>query len=162
MERYQIRVGKDHLIFCCGHFISFAGDQCEPLHGHNYRAAVEIEGGLDENYYLFDFITLKRLAKVITDELNHRMLVATRNAHIKVEDTPERVRLTHRDREWVFPRGDCALLPIENTTAELLATYIGLRLLERLKAECKFTPELMRVEVEENIGHSATWVWVGL
>ena len=38
------------------------------------------------------------------------------------------------DREWLFPRDDCVLLPIENTTAELLARYIaGKRLLEDLK-----------------------------
>ena len=28
-------------------------------------------------------------------------------------------------RRWVFPQGDCRLLPVANTTAELLAAYIG-------------------------------------
>src|SRR6476660_3736636 len=59
-ERFQVRVTKDHLVFCSGHFISYEGDKCERLHGHNYRAAVEIEGELDENHYVFDFIALKR------------------------------------------------------------------------------------------------------
>ncbi len=159
MERYRVRVTKDHLAFCCGHFISYEGDKCERLHGHNYRTAVEIEGGLDENYYLFDFIALKRLTKVITDELDHHMLLATKNDFIRVEETPDRVRVTYRGREWAFPREDCVLLPIENTTAELLARYIGQRLLASLRAECRFVPELLRCEVEENIGQSATWVW---
>ncbi|HSQ57478.1 MAG TPA: 6-carboxytetrahydropterin synthase, partial [Gemmata sp.] len=57
-ERYKIHVTKDHLVFCCGHFISYRGHQCERLHGHNYRAAVEIEGTLQEDYYVFDFIAL--------------------------------------------------------------------------------------------------------
>ncbi len=156
-ERYQIRIAKDHLVFCAGHFISYEGDKCERLHGHNYRAAVEIEGPLDANYYLFDFIALKRLTKAITDELDHRMLLATRNVLIKLEESPERVRVTYRGREWVFPHGDCVLLPIENTTAELLARYIGQRLLASLNTECNFVPDLMRVEVEENVGQSATW-----
>src|SRR5262245_59721378 len=43
-ERYKVRVTKDHLVFCCGHFISYEGSLCERLHGHNYRAAVEVEG----------------------------------------------------------------------------------------------------------------------
>ena len=43
-ERYKVRVTKDHLVFCSGHFISYEGDKCERLHGHNYRATVEIEG----------------------------------------------------------------------------------------------------------------------
>ena len=32
---------------------------------------------------------------------------------------------TFADRRWVFPSGDCRLLPVANTTAELLAAYIG-------------------------------------
>ena len=157
-ERYHVRVTKDHLVFCSGHFISYEGDQCEKLHGHNYRATVEVEGQLDANFYLFDFIALKRLTKAITDELDHHMLLATRNALIKVEESPERVRVTYRGQEWVFPRDNCVLLPIENTTAELLARYIGQRLLASLKAECNFAPEVLRIEVEENVGQSATWV----
>ena len=39
-EHYKVRVTKDHLVFCAGHFISYEGDKCERLHGHNYRAAV--------------------------------------------------------------------------------------------------------------------------
>jgi 6-pyruvoyltetrahydropterin/6-carboxytetrahydropterin synthase len=158
-ERYHVRVTKDHLIFCSGHFISYEGDQCERLHGHNYRAAVELEGRLDENFYLFDFIALKRLTKAVTDGLDHRMLLATKNAFIRVEEGSERVRVNYRGKEWVFPRGDCVLLPIENTTAELLAKYIGQRLLESLKKERSFVPEGLRIEVEENVGQSATWVW---
>jgi len=50
---------QDYLVFCSGHFISYEGDKCERLHGHNYRAAIEGEGVLDENFYVFDFITLR-------------------------------------------------------------------------------------------------------
>lgn len=158
-ERYRVRVTKDHLVFCSGHFISYEGDKCERLHGHNYRTAVEIEGGLDENWYLFDFIALKRLTKAITDELDHRMMLPTNNPHIRIDESPGRVRATYRDRYWDFPREDCILLPIENTTAELLARYIGGRLMESTQRECGFSPELLRVEVEECIGQSATWEW---
>ena len=81
-ERFKVRVTKDHLVFCSGHFISYEGDKCERLHGHNYRAAVEVEGDLDENHYVFDFIALKHRTKAITDELDHRMMLPTRNPHI--------------------------------------------------------------------------------
>ena len=59
--------------------------------------------------------------------------------------------------EWLFPRADCVLLPIENTTAELLARYIGERLREELKKAYGFVADVLRVEVEENVGQSATW-----
>jgi 6-pyruvoyltetrahydropterin/6-carboxytetrahydropterin synthase len=158
-ERYRVRVGRDHLVFCCGHFITFEGHRCERLHGHNYRAAVEVEGPLGEDYYLVDFIALRARAKEITDELDHHMLLATKNPLIRVEESPARVRASYRDSEWVFPRGDCILLPIENTTAELIARYIAGRLLEALRERHQFVPEAMRVEVEEMIGVSATYEW---
>jgi 6-pyruvoyltetrahydropterin/6-carboxytetrahydropterin synthase len=155
-ERFKVRVTKDHLVFCSGHFISYQGHQCERLHGHNYRAAVEVEGKLQEDYYVFDFIALKNRTKAITDELDHFMLLPTKNPVIKVEEVGASVRARYRDREWVFPRGDCVLLPIENTTAELLARYIAGRLLESLRMNEKFVPEVLRVEVEEGPGQGAT------
>jgi 6-pyruvoyltetrahydropterin/6-carboxytetrahydropterin synthase len=155
-ERYKVRVTKDHLVFCSGHFISYEGDKCERLHGHNYRATVEIEGDLDANRYVFDFIALKHRTKAITDELDHRMLLATRNSLIRVEEGPQSVRVRYREREWLFPRDDCVLLPIENTTAELLARYIAGRLVEDLRRHHDYRPAVLRVEVEENIGQSAT------
>jgi 6-pyruvoyltetrahydropterin/6-carboxytetrahydropterin synthase len=158
-ERYKVRVTKDHLVFCSGHFISYEGDKCERLHGHNYRTTVEIEGILDANCYVFDFIALKHRTKAITDELDHRMMLATRNPFIKLEELAQSVRVRYREREWVFPREDCVLLPIENTTAELLARFIGTRLLQDLLLHHNFKPEVLRVEVEENVGQSATCEW---
>jgi 6-pyruvoyltetrahydropterin/6-carboxytetrahydropterin synthase len=147
------------LVFCSGHFISYEGDKCERLHGHNYRATVEVEGELDPNYYVLDFIALKHRTKAITDDLDHRMMLATRNPYIAVEEGPRSVRVRYRDREWLFPREDCVLLPIENTTAELLARYIAHRLIEDLRREHQYVPQVLRVEVEENIGQSATYEW---
>lgn len=158
-ERFQVRVTKDYLVFCSGHFISYEGDKCERLHGHNYRTAIEVAGSLDENFYVFDFITLKKRAKAITDELDHRMMLPTKNRVIQLEDGAKSVRVRYRDWEWVFPRDNCVLLPIENTTAELLARYIGERLRDDLRKSFQYTPEVMRVEVEESFGQSATWEW---
>src|SRR5437588_10696044 len=158
-ERYKVRVTKDHLVFCSGHFISYEGDKCERLHGHNYRAAVEIENDLDRNHYVFDFIALKQCTKAITDHLDHRMMLATRNPYISVIEGPGSIQVRYGDREWLFPRSDCVLLPIENTTAELLARYIGQRLLADLRRHHDFEPRVLRVEVEENVGQSATYEW---
>ena len=155
-EHYKVRVTKDHLVFCSGHFISYEGDKCERLHGHNYRTSVEVEGELDANRYVFDFIALKNRTKAIVDELDHRMMLPTRNPFIRVEEEAQSVHVRYRDREWLFPRGDCVLLPIENTTAELLAAYIGRRLADDLQRLHGYSPAVLRVEVEESIGQSAT------
>ena len=47
-QHFKVRVTKDNFVFCSGHFISYEGDKCERLHGHNYRATVEIEAFASE------------------------------------------------------------------------------------------------------------------
>ena len=158
-SRYKVRVSKDYLVFCSGHFITYLGDQCERLHGHNYRVAVEVEDDLDVNHYVFDFIALKNLMRELTDELDHYMLVPTKSKLIAVEETGRAVRLRFRDKEWVFPREDCVLLPVENTTAELLARHLAGKLRDELRARHRFTPEAIRLEVEESFGQVARYEW---
>ena len=164
MECYRVRVTKDYLTFCAAHFISFDGNQRERLHGHNYRVAAEIGGPLNDDHLVFDFINLKRILRRISDELDHRMLVAEHSQVLPVEVTEEYVRLTHDGKEWVFPLDDCILLPIENTTAELLARWIANRLREEItvmQAEGApfVTPATLSVEVEETSGQSARYTW---
>lgn len=158
-ERYTVRVTKDYLVFCCAHFITYDGSECERLHGHNYRAAVEVEGALDQNWYVFDFIALKHRTRDIVDELDHHMLLATKNPKLPVTDDGANLTVTFDGKRWSFPREDCVLLPIENTTAELLARWLAARLLDVLKSQYQLTPELLRVEVEENVGQLARYEW---
>ncbi|AGA25622.1 6-pyruvoyl trahydropterin synthase family protein [Singulisphaera acidiphila] len=158
-SRYKVRVSKDYLVFCSGHFITYLGDQCERIHGHNYRVAVEVEDDLDQNHYVFDFIALKDLTHAITDELDHRMLLPTESTQILLEDDGPNWRVRYQDRYWSFPRNECALLPIANTTAELLANYIAGRLREALTSRGLALPRVMRVEVEESFGQSAEVEW---
>ena len=159
-ERYTVRVTKDYLVFCSGHFITYRGGECERLHGHNYRVAVEVEAALDVNHYVFDFIALKDIMRDLTDELDHYMLVPTRSRLIAVEEKGASVRVRFGDKEWVFPREDCVLLPIENTTAELLASYLAGRLREELRNRHRFEPDAVRVEVEESFGQTARYEWL--
>jgi 6-pyruvoyltetrahydropterin/6-carboxytetrahydropterin synthase len=157
-ERYRVRVTKDSFIFSCAHFITFNRNIGERLHGHNYRVAVEVEGPLDENHYVFDFIALRDFTNAISAEWDHHMLLATKNPLLPVETLGERVRVQFGKKEWIFPREDCILLPIENTTAELLAKCIAVRLRDQLLTR-QYTPEIIRVEVEENIGQTAIHEW---
>ena len=128
-ETYRVRVTKDYLVFSAAHFITFAGSICERLHGHNYRVEAEIHGPLDENHYVIDFIALGHALKAIVDELDHHMLLPTQHTQIAVTEADQEVEVTFEDRRWVFPRQDCILLPVANTTTELLARYIGQRLI---------------------------------
>lgn len=154
-EKYRVRVTKDHLVFSAAHFITFNGNICERLHGHNWRTAVEAAGPLDENSYVFDFIALRDALQQIVNELDHRMLLATEHPAIHIDANDKEVTATFEERRWVFPREDCVLLPIENTTAELLARWIGERLREEIKQQRECQLETIQIEVEENFGQWA-------
>lgn len=154
---YRVRVTKDHLTFCSGHFITYEGNCCERLHGHNYKVTVEITGPLDDNHYVFDFIALKRITQKISDELDHRMMLPTKSRFIKLEVADEQVNVSFEKKRWSFPLDDCILLPIENTTAELLARYFADRIKISLREDYRFAPTALSVEVEESHGQSAIY-----
>jgi 6-pyruvoyltetrahydropterin/6-carboxytetrahydropterin synthase len=58
---------------------------------------------------------------------------------------------------YVFPRRDCALLPIENTTAELLAEHLGEQVRGDLAAQGLTHLTLLELEVEESPGQVAVY-----
>ena len=153
--RFRVRVTKDHLVFSAAHFITFNGNICERLHGHNWRTAVEVAGPLDENEYVFDFIALRDALQRIVNELDHHMLLPTRHPAIHVNAGEKEVEVRFEERRWVFPREDCVLLPVANTTAERIAEWIGLRLLEDLLPRAPHGLDSLQVEVEENFGQWA-------
>lgn len=153
--QYDVRVVKDSLVFSAAHFITYNGDQCERLHGHNYRIEVEVQGPLDENHYVFDFIALRDAAAKIALFLDHHVLLPTESKLIAVTKGERETLASFADRRWVFPNEDCILLPMPNTTAELLGRWIGERLLEELSAKWSPEAQQLTVRVEENFGQWA-------
>ena len=156
-ESYQVRLAKQDMIFSAAHFITYNGDTCERLHGHNYRVAVDVKGPLDENHYVIDFIALRDTLQSIVFELDHHMLLPTKHSKIEVRADEHEVEAKFQDRRWVFPAGDCVLLPLENTTAELLACYIGQRMLRTLADKTGAKTAHLRVAVDENQGQWGIW-----
>ena len=80
------------------------------------------------------------------------MLLPTEHPQIQVAAGEDEVEVTFQDRRWVFPEGDCILLPVANTTAELLASYLGNELLDRLEKRTGVRPQRLVLGVDENEG----------
>ena len=151
-ETYHVRLDKERFVFSAAHFITFDGNVCERLHGHNYRVFAEFFGELDENQYVVDFIALRDELIEIIDSLDHRMLLPDSHPTIRVAQKENEFEVTFEDRRWVFPVGDCVVLPVENTTAEKLARYIGMQLLTRLETRLGHRPTQIKIGVDENHG----------
>ena len=154
---FRVSVTKDYLVFASAHFITFAGHRCEGLHGHNYRARVTVEGALNkESWFVFDFVELKRIMKRLCDEIDHLVLLPTKSDRVGVTEEGESVSVTVDGKpRYVFPRKDCALLPIPNTTVEMLAQMLTERLHTELSAQGAKGLTAIEMEVEENFGQSA-------
>ena len=151
-KSYRVKLEKEHLIFSAAHFITFAGNVCERIHGHNYRVYAEVQAQLDENQYVIDFIALRDTLKEITASLDHHVLLPTTHEQIQVTADEKEVLVTFEDRRWVFPLDDCILLPVSNTTAELIADYIATELLRRLADQGVTNIEMLEIGVDENEG----------
>ncbi len=102
-EKYHVRIAKEAFTFSAAHFITFAGNICERLHGHNYRVAAEVHGPLDENQYVVDFIAVRDALAAIVRELDHHMLLPTGHPTIRVVADDESVEVTFEERRWVLP-----------------------------------------------------------
>ena len=155
---FRVRVAKDYLVFASAHFITFAGHRCESLHGHNYRVGVVVEGALDtESWYVVDFGELKRIMRQLCDAIDHKVLLPTTNPKIGVRAEGAFVHVTYEGHpRYVFPVDDCALLPVPNTTVEMLAELLAGQLIGALIAVGVGGVTAIEVEVEENFGQSAT------
>jgi len=159
MESYKVTVTKDYIVFASAHFITFAGHRCEGLHGHNYRATVTVEGDLDPDaWFVFDFVVLKKIMKQLCDEIDHVVLLPTESERVtvQIEDDTVRVSVDGKPR-YVFPKKDCALLPIPNTTVEMLAKLLSARLKTEMDRQGATRVSAIEMEVEENFGQAAVY-----
>ncbi len=158
-ETYCVRLKKEDFTFCAAHFITFGDNICEPLHGHNYRVSAEIAGPLDQHHYVVDFIALRDTLKELTRQLDHRVLLPTAHPAIAVAIEGAEVTARFEARRWVFPASDCVLLPVANTTAELLARHLGEQLRANLSQGGKFPFTRLEIAVDECQGQWGVYCW---
>jgi 6-pyruvoyltetrahydropterin/6-carboxytetrahydropterin synthase len=156
---YRVSVSKDYLVFASAHFITFEGHRCEGLHGHNYRARVTVEGALDEeSWFVFDFVELKRIMRRLCDQIDHLVLLPLESDRVKVAEDGDTVKVAVDGKpRYLFPRRDCALLPIPNTTVEMLAKMLTERLQTELAAFGAKRLTAIEMEIEENFGQTAVY-----
>ena len=156
---FKVSVSKDYLVFSSAHFITFRGHQCETLHGHNYRVGVTVEGSVDnETMFVVDFSILKRVVRKLVDEIDHRVLLPLRNPKLSFQDHGKARHVNYfGEPTYVFPIVDCAMVPIENTTAEMLAQYFAHRVRDDLVEQGIKNLTGIEMEVEESFGQAATY-----
>lgn len=158
MGTFSVTVSKDYLVFAAAHFITMRGHTCESLHGHNYRLGITVEGPIDDEcLFVVDFAILKRIVRRYVEKMDHKVLLPTDNPKLRFEERDDAVFVEYLgEPAYRFPARDCAMLPVRNTTAEMLAEWVAIGVRRDLEAEGT-TLTFLSIEVEESFGQSATY-----
>jgi 6-pyruvoyltetrahydropterin/6-carboxytetrahydropterin synthase len=94
----------------------------------------------------------------LCDDIDHKVLLATENPHLQIAEQGDSVTVAYDGKpRYVFPKRDCALLPIPNTTVEMLAELLTGQLQSALAQEGAKGLTAIEMEVEESFGQSATF-----
>jgi len=163
-ESWSIEVDKEYLKFSAAHFLVFADGTAERLHGHNYRVYVEVDASLDAHGLVLDFIEVKPVVRELCDWLDEHWLLPGLHPELVVRDLPPEpglaphVEVRYRERLYRAPKEDVIVLPVNNTSAENFATWIGRELTRRLTE--RFPAVEIRgleVKVEETPGQRGVY-----
>jgi 6-pyruvoyltetrahydropterin/6-carboxytetrahydropterin synthase len=151
--RLEINGWSSKITFSASHIIP-GHEKCGRLHGHDYAINAKIEGEIGSNGVIMDFISVKEFLRGVASELDHRVMIPRKDPRVDVSKSQVRYRL--KDKEFLFPLGDCILLDIEVASAETLANFVLQRMLETVR----FPKNVTRIEigVDEGRGQGA---WTG-
>jgi 6-pyruvoyltetrahydropterin/6-carboxytetrahydropterin synthase len=153
-QPYRVVVERNRLKFAAAHMATYGGD-LEPLHGHNYALHLEVAGTLSADAWVIDFRVLKRIGREICESLEHRFLLQGASESLTItRDETMTTTITFGRRRYVFPTTDVVDLPIDNTTVERLAEWIGGRVIEQLSALGAASITELTVGLEEAPGQS--------
>ena len=150
---FSIEVATDYFNFASAHFLIFANGRREPLHGHNYQVSVKLDGELDPAGIVLDFIAFKPLVKRICDGLDHRTLIQSQSPVLDVRRRGREIEVRYRREKMILPKQDVILLPLANTSTELLAEHVANLIRRRVGREFRGANiRTLEVGVEEARG----------
>ncbi len=169
MERWSIDIYKEYFKFSAAHFLIFPNGEAERLHGHNYRVTVEIESDLTEHGLVLDFKLVKPVVRELCDELDERFLVPGEHpvlTHRELrpdelpEGSPPTVEVRYLDKRYLIPSEDVLVMPINNSSSENLAAWLGRELRKRIAQRFDgLEVGRLRLSVEETSGQSGVYVY---
>lgn len=147
---------KENLKFSSAHFLIYDEFRAERLHGHNYKVSLAIKipwDSFSKIGYSVDFSILKKIVKAQLDLWDEYILLPANNKEMKITIQGNSLDLRFRDRHYVFPAEEVVLLPIVNTSVELLSEVICNELWSKFK---DLGIIALKIQVEETSGQSAT------
>ena len=153
---YRLKINREDFNFSAAH-IFINNNKIERLHGHNYHITVEVEGNLNNDFYLIDFRKIKKIIKDICKSLNHRTLIPKLNPMIKISHSEEYVRLEINKKFMQLFSEDVYFFPLPNVSTELISLFFFNKVSKALKKINGNRVEIIKIEITESFGQSASF-----
>ncbi|MES9816270.1 MAG: 6-pyruvoyl trahydropterin synthase family protein [Candidatus Thiodiazotropha sp.] len=144
-QTFAVNVHPGELHFNSAHFITF-DNSCENLHGHNFHLRIQAHGDNNEDAFVIDFVQLNRLAAEICSGLHDKVLLPGKSDEVAIKKSGGQLEVSSYGKVFSLPAGNCLILPVTNTTAEMIAWYIMESLLPKLEA-CAALSHVKTLEV---------------
>lgn len=146
---FSVSIDPGGLRFSAAHFITYGGS-CENLHGHNFHVRIDAHGDNSDDELVVDFVLLTRLAQAACDQLHDKVLLPGKSPVVQQTGENGLVHVRSYDKYFVFPEDNICVLPIANTTAEMLAWHVGEQLLATLRETTDISNlAILEIAVEE-------------
>lgn len=158
-EAWSILIEKEYLKFSCAHFLIFPDGSKERLHGHNYQVTCDIDGELSDRGLVIDFKLVKPVIRALCDRLDEHWLIPGQHHELTWRHRDDgHTEVTYRDCRYLAPTDEVIVMPINNTSAENLAAWVGRTLIAELRE--RFGTALvrrLRVTVAETSGQAGVY-----
>jgi 6-pyruvoyltetrahydropterin/6-carboxytetrahydropterin synthase len=147
MSRYRMVLAKEDFKFAAAHFTIFSDGRAELLHGH---VQVELSGNeINHEGLLVDLESFKKSLREICARLDSRTLLPAESPRLQWSRDGDSLDVRFGPRAYRLPADDTLLLPLANTSIELLARMLWHDLAPHLAGS---PLERMAVAVEETAG----------
>lgn len=154
-ETFRLHLAKEDFKFSVAHFTVFDPERAELLHGHNYRVTVELEGReVGELGLLADLDAVKEAIRALCRGLDSRTLLPAACPLLTWDHQGDEIEVVYGERRYRLPAADVLLLPLANSSMELLARHLWRQLAPGLRGSAVVR---MTVTVEETDGQRAAY-----
>ncbi len=107
-----------------GHRLMFHKGKCFNIHGHSYRACVEVEGPVGVEGMVMDFSNLKQKVSPLIDRMDHSFMIFSKDDLMSVFLSKSPFKVMRVDFEttaeniagWMFAELKCSGLPVSKVT----------------------------------------------
>jgi 6-pyruvoyltetrahydropterin/6-carboxytetrahydropterin synthase len=123
---FQVVLSKERFKFSSSHFTLFSEDQAESLHGHNYQVEVRVDFKKlnPESGLAAEFHSLKKTIDDCLLSLDEKILLPSLSPYLDIGETETNIEVKFHDKFYSFPKQDCLVMEIVNTSSECLSQWL--------------------------------------